>query len=104
MINLNFKGGVKTSSSGFGISTWIFQAIVSAAEIYHNHGSTLTITSIFDGKHMNGSKHYVGQAFDCRTYDLTEKQLQSIFADLKISLKPVYDVLLEKDHIHIEIH
>lgn len=104
MININFKSGVQLYTPTIGINPMTLKAMVVASEIYNRYGSVLTVTSVFDGKHMNGSKHYRGLAFDCRTYDLTNKQLQSIYKDLNVSLHPIYDVVLEKDHIHIEIH
>ena len=36
-------------------------------------GIELTITAILDGEHMDGSKHYDGDAFDQRTWFISNK-------------------------------
>ena len=104
MININFKPGVQLYTPTVGINPMTLKAMVVASEIYNRYGSVLTVTSVFDGKHMKGSKHYRGLAFDCRTNCLSDKQLESIYKDLTASLHPTYDVILEKDHFHIETH
>lgn len=58
------------------------------------------ITSINDGRHMPKSKHYEGHAFDVRIWWLTD-QLRCTGA-IAEKLGPDFDVVLEKDHIHIE--
>lgn len=65
-------------------------------------GKPITITSILDGKHRDGSKHYDGQAFDIRTFIYTVTELNELMAALKEALGPDFDVVLENDHIHIE--
>jgi hypothetical protein len=62
----------------------------------------LTITSGTDGKHMPGSKHYTGEALDIRTSNLTRTNRERVLVALKGRLGPQYDVVLEKDHIHVE--
>lgn len=62
----------------------------------------ITITSVLDGKHKDGSKHYDGQAFDIRTFIYTVTELNELMAALKEALGPDFDVVLENDHIHIE--
>ena len=56
------------------------------------------ITSGRDGVHKEGSFHYQGKAFDLRTWHV----LEALNAALKEEFGPHYDVLLEKDHIHVE--
>lgn len=61
-------------------------------------GGELVLTSVTDGVHSSGSLHYVGQAFDMR---LPFKA--AIFVEqLKEALGAEFDVVLEKDHIHVE--
>lgn len=63
----------------------------------------ITITSLNDGKHMPNSKHYQGYAFDIRTYDWKiQSELQTYIELLKKDLDFMCDIVLEKDHIHIE--
>lgn len=60
------------------------------------------ITSVMDGSHMRGSRHYTGLAIDLRTNNLSEVQASSWVERLKKNLGPNYDVILERDHIHAE--
>lgn len=60
------------------------------------------ITSRWDGTHMEGSLHYEGQALDFRTRDLTAGQIHIWVALVEESLGEHWDVLLEKDHLHVE--
>ena len=62
----------------------------------------LTITSMQDGVHMKGSKHYEGKAIDIRNRDLSETEKASMMKCLKEILTEC-DVIQEKDHIHIEL-
>ena len=57
------------------------------------------ITSGRDGIHKTDSFHYKGKAFDLRTWHV----LEALNEALREELGPHYDVLLEKDHIHIEL-
>jgi hypothetical protein len=65
-------------------------------------GKEAVVTAIFDGKHMVGSKHYEGNAFDMRIYIYTDKQLKNLLSNLKNNLGPDYDIVHEPSHIHIE--
>lgn len=64
----------------------------------------VTITSGTDGTHMKGSKHYSGNAIDIRSRDMMNKTKVARELDRQIKLKYAfkYDVIEEKDHIHIE--
>ena len=69
-------------------------------QIYHDEYSTeLVITSGKDGHHMEGSLHYQGKAVDLRIWNIWD----SLIARLRKELGPDFDVVLEKDHIHIEL-
>ena len=61
----------------------------------------ITITSALDGEHMLGSKHYIGQAIDVRTFNWGEGQKQELRECLR-GLGRDYDVVQEHDHLHIE--
>lgn len=61
-----------------------------------------TVTSVNDGKHMAGSKHYEGNAVDFRTRDMTPTQAEKIKVKMQNSLGKDYDVINEGDHIHVE--
>lgn len=59
------------------------------------------ITSITDGKHKSGSMHYLGRGADMRIWGIEDK-LESVVPALKYALGENYDVVQEKDHIHLE--
>lgn len=71
-------------------------------EVYQDFGYVAVITSGIDGKHSTNSLHYSGMAFDFRTRDVKPVDLPHLFATLGQSLGDNFDVVLEKDHIHIE--
>lgn len=65
------------------------------------------ITSANDSKHMDTSLHYKNRAFDIRIFNLkngSQKELESWTARIRERLGDSYDVILEKDHLHIEYH
>jgi len=63
----------------------------------------MTITSCADGKHSPGSRHYTGGAFDIRTRDIPQDQWQIVAGDIRERLGSEFDVVVEKDHLHIEL-
>lgn len=65
-------------------------------------GREAIVTSGTDGVHGHDSLHYVGLAIDIRTRDLTKKQTEWLAAKLREVLGKNFDVVIEKDHIHIE--
>ena len=68
-------------------------------QIYHDEYNTeLVITSGKDGIHGKGSLHYEGKAVDLRTWNV----IASLVSRLQAALGPNFDVVLEKDHIHVE--
>ena len=64
-------------------------------------GKELVVTSCTDGKHMKGSKHYSGYAIDIRTRHLNALEISKL-AWFKSHYERVYDMVVEKDHIHVE--
>lgn len=76
-------------------------ALVVAASVYSELGNVDTlVTSGAEGQHMAGSLHYVGLALDLRLP--SPATVARVVALLKDALGPQYDVVLEKDHIHVE--
>lgn len=58
-----------------------------------------TVTSITDGEHSRKSLHYVGFAFDLR---LPPLEVPCFVAELQQRLGYSFDVVLERDHVHVE--
>ena len=85
-----------------GIGPEILLAIQEAREVYRAYGAEFTITSALDGNHMEGSKHYEGQAVDIRIWDIPPGLRAEAAEAINRALGPQYDVVLERDHIHLE--
>lgn len=83
-------------------SNKMFIATNKIKKVYRKfHTNTLWITSIADGKHKIDSKHYdkpYSNAIDYRIWNV----LNSLVREIKKELGPDYDVVLEKDHLHVE--
>ena len=94
---MTLKAGIRLDN----ISPQIVLAMIVADQCY---GGALVITSVNDSKHMEGSKHYSGSAFDCRTTSagINQTQAQKIVTAMKERLGADFDVVLEDDHIHCE--
>lgn len=60
------------------------------------------VTSCTDGKHMKNSKHYIGYAIDIRTRHLTPRDIITLVSWFKMYHDDEYDMVVEKDHIHVE--
>lgn len=97
---MRLKKGV--SLKGVKPQTVIGMFIVD--QIYKDFGRPegVTITSVNDGKHMVGSKHYEGLAFDCRTRYFNEQHKHEVCEQMKADLTDEFDVVLEATHIHVE--
>ena len=85
-----------------GIQPEMILAFVIIASVYDNYGVKCVITEGTGGKHSEGSLHYVGLALDFRTRDMTDKMAEVLVMKIKEALGDQYDVVLEKDHIHVE--
>ena len=68
-------------------------------EIYTFFNELCIITSTYEGNHMSSSLHYQNKAIDVSK---PEKHTDKILNMLRKRLSLNYDIVLEKDHIHIE--
>ena len=78
----------------------VLHYIEAACQYVNGDNYIMTVTSARDGKHMKGSKHYTGEAIDIRTRDMVDEI--GTAQVIKRYLGKDYDVIFEKDHIHIE--
>ena len=77
--------------------------IMAAQAAYFEHGHDLILTSVTEGTHSRGSRHYVGCAFDCRIHHLPpDGTAEAITEQLSRALGDQFDVVLEDTHLHIE--
>lgn len=69
--------------------------------VFTTFGYNLRVTSGCEGRHGRASLHFVGNALD---YGLTNSDSDdlNIKSKLKHCLGEQYDVVLEKDHFHVE--
>ena len=66
---------------------------------------TIWITSANDSRHGDYSLHYKDRAFDIRIYNITGQvhyEAELWVERLALALGDEYDVVKEKDHIHVE--
>ena len=77
-------------------------AIPIIFEVFRDFEAAPVITSGVEGKHMPGSLHYVGKAFDFRIRHVQPDCRIELTAALQAALGDEFDVILEEDHIHIE--
>jgi len=82
---------------------WTTSPMPAIAKVFADANAGLTITSVTDGRHSNGSLHYVGKAIDIRSRHLSLEKRQEILGRLKRALGPSFDCLIESSHFHIEL-
>jgi len=96
---LSLKAGVLPR----GMSTEILLAVIVANDVYTGMGVDLVLTSIVDGSHSRGSRHYQGDAIDLRTRNFpTDADAKTASDRIRERLGADYDVVLEGNHIHVE--
>lgn len=100
MTGLKLKSDVKVT----GLRPEMLLALVVASDVYQRHDHDLTITSLLDGAHSRTSLHYAGCAADLRTVaaNIPKSTIDSIAADIRKALTGDYDVVVERDHLHLE--
>ncbi len=99
------KDGVElVGPQGIRLHRTLEEAFDDVEGLYEQYNSPCVITSAWDGKHSRKSLHYKGRAVDLRTWYLADAEL---FADalgdhLDRVYGPIFDVVFEPDHIHLE--
>lgn len=84
-----------------GLAAPMLLALMAACREYQAQGlESVVITSARDGKHMNASLHYCGNAVDLRIWGLRSPERAR--ANLSRRLGKKYDVILKPTHLHIE--
>ncbi len=98
-MSLRIKHGVSMN----GIKPEMVMGINIAHGYFESMGiREMVVTSIVDGRHGSGSLHYVGYAADVRIWAIESDGLAEFTEGLAEELGEEFDVVLEKDHIHIE--
>lgn len=103
MTKVEFKDGTKITD----LKPQTVLALMLCRQIYSdNFIASMVVTSANDGRHMDGSKHYTGEAFDLRTRG-TGRSTQ-IASETRRILRPLgFDVVFEdeggeNEHLHVE--
>jgi len=98
---IEFKEGVKYKNLRLELVTrlWHIENIVHywAGDHYE-----VVITSVNDGQHMEGSRHYKNCALDIRTRGMGAETVKKIVTDLQHTMGSDFDVLAGEGYIHIE--
>lgn len=75
-----------------------------AERVWKKHGQELVITSYRDGIHSASSLHYYGLAIDLRTrYFRSKQQVTLVARELQSALGRHFLVIVEHDHIHVQV-
>lgn len=94
---LKLKTGVRL----LGVKPETVLAINITQSVYQAYGFECVITSLTEGRHSRGSRHYSGYGFDTRTRHLGDKK-QAVYEAVRAALGQDFDVVLEPTHMHIE--
>ncbi|MCP3977223.1 MAG: hypothetical protein GY720_22265 [bacterium] len=101
---MKIKRGVKIN----GAKPELLFGLLICQRVYEEHGVELRVTSICEGRHKRASAHYTGRGADLGTKSEANGQQygQSLKAEITAGLKEdlgsEFDVILERDHIHVE--
>lgn len=102
--NLCLKNGVIINGAHFYPE--IVKIVEAARETAPSlEKETVWITSANDSLHMDRSLHYKNRAFDIRIYNIVndvDSEAVSWAERMQKALGNNYDVVKEKDHIHVE--
>ncbi len=97
---VRLKQGVKI----VGLQAEMAVALQVIDGVYERIGvSETVITSGLDGRHSATSRHYLGYALDIRTRNVPMAQREELTKQVKKALGQDFFVLLERDHLHVNI-
>ena len=87
-----------------GLQPQMVLALIAADRVFACATHEMTVTSCTDGKHGPRSLHPSGNAVDIRTVRAGIDKGEATFLAHKIRavLNDQFDVVVEKDHLHIE--
>jgi hypothetical protein len=95
---------LKVGVNPLRIQPELLLALYVADTVWRDNAQELVVTSLNDSVHSKASLHYAGCAADLRTRYFTDEKKAEVAEQLRLSLgsNPDYDVVVEKDHIHLE--
>lgn len=74
-----------------------------AEKLFKKYGKQSVVTSALDGTHSAGSAHYFGYALDYRIWHVGKDVAKKIAEEMQVQLGGNYYVLLEHNHIHVQL-
>ena len=94
---LLLKDGVQINGNKY------INAILTAVQtVYDLHNWPAVITAGRDGHEGKVSYHNDNRALDIRFWDVPPEQRRAVAAAITAKLPAYYDVVVERDHFHIE--
>ena len=93
---------IKPGVAIFGVRPETVLGINIASQIFEAMRLDCVLTSVTDSKHGWGSLHFTGTAFDLRSRHVHVDERDGVSKALKTALGTDFDVILEKDHFHVE--
>ena len=104
MSNVCLKDSVQINGAHFDpVMVRIIEVARDTAPMLES--GTVWITSANDGDHSEGSLHFNTRAFDIRISNIighVDNEARAWAERMQVALGDDYDVLLERDHIHVE--
>ncbi len=97
-MSLQFKAGVHL----LGLRPEMVAAMNVVASIYQERNLDCVVTSAVDGQHGRNSCHFKGCGLDFRTRNVHPSARNGLTEAIKSALGNEFDVVLEKDHLHVE--
>ena len=95
---MQIKPGVRIQ----GLRPELMLGLMVCEAVYRELDEELVVTSMIDGRHSRGSLHYAGQAADLRISDFHKIDVQLAVSRIKSRIGQDFDIVLERDHIHLE--
>ena len=95
---MKLKSGVCVT----GIQPEMIVGLIAAQAVFAALEYDFVITSVTEGKHRKGSRHYSGQAIDIRTRHLSDEVAIEALSRIKKALPNDFDCIKEKTHLHLE--
>jgi hypothetical protein len=101
---MSYPVSMKAGTSIVGVSPEMAFGLVIIAGVFQARSVPCVVTACTDGRHGNGSLHYVGAAVDLRLPSriLGDAADLAMVQDLRAALGTEWDVVLETDHLHCE--
>uniref|UniRef100_A0A6M3MEL8 Peptidase n=1 Tax=viral metagenome TaxID=1070528 RepID=A0A6M3MEL8_9ZZZZ len=89
------KAGVDISR----LNREIRRSLPWAESVYNQYQKRFVVTSTYEGNHGAGSLHYANEAYDL---ELPVIGGNKIYQGMKNTFPDTFDIVLERDHIHVE--